>query len=88
MEPQQAPEEVAPIPAPPAIGQDQKFCMDCGKVILRHAEICPGCGCRQLPSAQPSTFITPSTPEIQSPFVTRMAILLAGIPGATEQKTR
>jgi hypothetical protein len=26
-----------------------KYCADCGKQILRRAEICPHCGCRQLP---------------------------------------
>jgi hypothetical protein len=30
--------------------QDHKYCMDCGKTILRRAEICPNCGCRQLPA--------------------------------------
>jgi hypothetical protein len=64
---------VRPSQQPPS--QDQKFCMDCGKVILRRAEICPGCGCRQLPVAGSSSFIT-SSAEIQSPFVTQMAILL------------
>ncbi len=29
---------------------EQKYCTDCGKLILRRAEICPACGCRQLPS--------------------------------------
>lgn len=28
-------------------GPDQKYCMDCGKLLLLRAEICPGCGCRQ-----------------------------------------
>jgi hypothetical protein len=27
---------------------DQKYCGDCGKLILRRAELCPGCGCRQM----------------------------------------
>ena len=26
---------------------DQKFCADCGEVILAKAVICPKCGCRQ-----------------------------------------
>jgi hypothetical protein len=28
-------------------GPNEKYCMDCGKLILLRAEICPGCGCRQ-----------------------------------------
>lgn len=32
-------------------GQDEKFCTDCGEIILARAEICPKCGCRQLPAA-------------------------------------
>jgi hypothetical protein len=31
---------------------DQKYCADCGKLILRRAEICPGCGCRQMAAPQ------------------------------------
>jgi len=30
---------------------EMKFCTDCGQKILRRAEICPRCGCRQI--AQP-----------------------------------
>jgi hypothetical protein len=78
MDSQQASETVdtsVAQPSQPLPGQDQKFCMDCGKLILRRAEVCPGCGCRQLPAAGDSSFIT-SSAEIQSPFVTRMAILL------------
>jgi hypothetical protein len=30
-------------------GEHQKYCTDCGKLILARAEICPECGCRQLP---------------------------------------
>lgn len=33
------------------ISAEQKYCSDCGNVILRRAEICPKCGCRQLPAA-------------------------------------
>jgi hypothetical protein len=29
-------------------GPNQKCCRDCGKVIMERAEICPGCGCRQI----------------------------------------
>jgi hypothetical protein len=29
-------------------GPNQKYCRDCGKVIMKRAEICPGCGCRQI----------------------------------------
>jgi hypothetical protein len=29
-------------------GPNQKYCRDCGKLILERAEICPGCGCRQI----------------------------------------
>jgi hypothetical protein len=37
------------------IGADQKYCSECAKVILRRAEICPGCGCRQV--AEPNSTI-------------------------------
>ena len=34
-----------------AKGADEKFCSDCGAVIKQKAEICPSCGCRQLPAS-------------------------------------
>jgi hypothetical protein len=37
------------------ISAEQKYCCDCGGVILRRAEICPKCGCRQLPPTPVST---------------------------------
>ena len=45
---------------------DMKFCMDCGQKILRRAEICPRCGCRQLP---PQTRVDGEalTPSVSSP---------------------
>lgn len=33
---------------------EMKFCMDCGEKILRKAEICPKCGCRQIAAPQRS----------------------------------
>jgi len=39
----------SPASSEPLIAPDMKYCMDCGKQILRRAEICPHCGCRQLP---------------------------------------
>lgn len=62
-----------------AVKLDQKFCMDCGKVIHRRAEICPGCGCRQAPVVRAESafnFGISSTPELQQKFVTQMAMLL------------
>jgi hypothetical protein len=38
-----------PITQGPSINPEMKYCADCGKQILRKAEICPHCGCRQLP---------------------------------------
>jgi len=38
------------------IGLEQKYCTDCGSVILRRAEMCPKCGCRQIPVPQGSAF--------------------------------
>lgn len=32
----------------------QKYCMDCGALILRRAEICPKCGCSGNRSAYPA----------------------------------
>ncbi len=28
--------------------QGEKYCKDCGKIIMSRAEICPHCGCRQM----------------------------------------
>ncbi len=39
-----------PLPPGTPEGPGMKFCKDCGKQIMRKAEICPHCGCRQLPS--------------------------------------
>jgi hypothetical protein len=47
--------------SPTSINPTEKYCTDCGKVILRRAEICPGCGCRQM--AAPSSFGVPSMPS-------------------------
>lgn len=41
-------------PEPPA-APEMKFCMDCGQKILRKAEICPKCGCRQITAPQRPT---------------------------------
>lgn len=38
---------------PTPLSPDQKYCSECGKVILRRAVICPSCGCSQA-AAQPS----------------------------------
>ena len=32
---------------------NEKFCSECGKPILRNAEICPHCGCRQIENDAP-----------------------------------
>lgn len=69
---------------PPPLTQDQKYCMDCGKIIFRRAEICPRCGCRQAAApnppfagfANPFTNGTSRSPELQSSFVTQMALLI------------
>lgn len=34
----------------PAKGINEKYCADCGALILLRAEICPKCGCRQIAS--------------------------------------
>lgn len=69
-------------PAVLPIGPDQKYCSECGKVILRRAEICPGCGCRQFSAPQPASpgavaLRANVSPELQSPFVGRMILLIA-----------
>jgi hypothetical protein len=38
----------APAQGQAVVSAEQKYCSDCGNVILRRAEICPKCGCRQL----------------------------------------
>ena len=30
-------------------GSDEKYCLDCANIIKINTEICPNCGCRQLP---------------------------------------
>jgi hypothetical protein len=50
-----------------------KYCMDCGQQILRRAEICPRCGCRQLPPpgiALPGGALTPSSSPSSASFGT------------------
>jgi RNA polymerase subunit RPABC4/transcription elongation factor Spt4 len=42
---------------------DDKFCMDCGSVIVRRAEICPKCGCRQLPAPTEPRSLDVSVPK-------------------------
>jgi len=80
--------EQSPFASPPEastpINQDQKYCRDCGKIILRRAEICPVCGCRQMPVPASRNRFTqnffgnsePTSRELESSFVTKMAILL------------
>lgn len=46
------------LPLQTPITADQKYCSDCGTVILRRAEICPNCGCRQLPEPRSSQSVT------------------------------
>lgn len=47
---------------------DEKFCGDCGEVIKLKAEICPHCGCRQLPvPAQPGAFVSVIGSAVSSP---------------------
>lgn len=62
------------------IGSDQKYCSECAKVILRRAEICPGCGCRQVATqpVQPGPGFYPSyqTPTPPSPFTNKMIVLV------------
>lgn len=60
-------------PASTPIGQDQKYCSECGTVILRRAEICPACGCRQsFPSALNKSgfppFYSETAPKPQDPI--------------------
>jgi hypothetical protein len=57
---------------------DDKFCVECGKSLRRRAEICPYCGCRQMPSSSPSAWsgLSNGGPEVGSSFVTQMAILI------------
>ncbi|MBB5066168.1 hypothetical protein [Granulicella mallensis] len=72
-----------------SVSQDQKYCMDCGKVIFRRAEICPNCGCRQLPAsplpypvpiAQTYQTINPpvlqASQSLQGDFVGKMVLLI------------
>lgn len=57
-------------------GENQKYCTDCGKLILARAEICPGCGCRQalIQSAAPGYAMPPLRVD---PATGPMILLLA-----------
>lgn len=41
------------VQGPAVKGLNEKYCTDCGKIILAKAEICPNCGCRQMAAAVP-----------------------------------
>jgi hypothetical protein len=45
-----------PLSVGPTVGSDQKYCTECGQRILRKAEICPHCGCRQMPPPHTGIF--------------------------------
>ena len=57
------------------LGLDQKYCSECAKVILRRAEICPGCGCRQSNTPQPASSASGSA-LTQDPFVGHLIVLI------------
>jgi hypothetical protein len=80
MEPTPSTPEGDVLPPSQAASQDEKYCMDCGKIILRRAEICPKCGCRQtpagpLPNGQTYQTINPSQ-NFQGEFVGKMVLLI------------
>ena len=57
-----------------ARGPNQKYCRDCGKLIMERAEICPGCGCRQsetppFPNQSARAFILPSLDTVTGPMI-------------------
>jgi hypothetical protein len=62
----------SPMSQEPTLAPEMKFCVDCGQKILRRAEICPGCGCRQV--AAPKTL-----PFMSIGFTTIGLIACAGI---------
>ncbi|MGO8789755.1 MAG: hypothetical protein ACLQVL_20545 [Terriglobia bacterium] len=55
-----------PAPQEPPVAPEMKYCMDCGQQILRRAEICPRCGCRQLPPPRAGLFGGATTPSSSS----------------------
>lgn len=55
-------------------GANEKYCMDCGKIILLRAEICPHCGCRQ--AAAPAVVASPAPVYTQSDPIVGPMILL------------
>src|SRR5580704_7347164 len=55
--------------------QDKKYCSECGKLILRRAEICPGCGCRQQSSSN-SARLDLAPPELGRPIAPKMITLI------------
>jgi hypothetical protein len=61
------------------LSPEQKYCSDCGSVILRKAEICPKCGCRQIPVQNTSVFTDAAATLSQSarnPITGPMILLL------------
>lgn len=79
----EAPDSASAEPVIPTTpNTDQKYCSECGKIVLRRAEICPGCGCRVSGTPPPPIGAVPPSwnvreaPQLQSQFVLQMAILL------------
>lgn len=52
-----------------------KYCRGCGKLVLASAEICPACGCHQIPP-QSSTIPTSSTTYINKPTMPPILLLI------------
>lgn len=60
---------------------DEKYCLECGEVIKRRAEICPYCGVRQS-NASSVSFSTVTAPNGKNKLAAGLFAILLGSLGA------
>jgi uncharacterized membrane protein YvbJ len=64
-------------------GSDQRYCRDCGKVVMERAEICHGCGCRQTGAALAENVTANSLLGIaaraRAPIFGKLILLVTGL---------
>jgi hypothetical protein len=67
----------SPIPLEHSSPAEMKFCVDCGHKILRRAEICPHCGCRQVAAPGVRQVASPKMAPFMSIGFTSMGLIAA-----------
>ncbi|HUX68145.1 MAG TPA: TM2 domain-containing protein [Terriglobales bacterium] len=67
-------------PAPRSKGPGEKFCSECGELIRARAELCPQCGCRQMPLLDLGGLSFPLAPNGKSQLAAALfGIFMGGI---------